>query len=46
MEIVKRRCRICGHMRKFVFGSERDLKKVCGDCWNWEAEDDALIYSN
>jgi len=35
MEFVKKRCLACGRIRKFVAGSERDKRSVCGECWDW-----------
>ena len=36
MEFVKKECRVCGKVKKFLKGSERDKLGICGDCWNWE----------
>ena len=33
MEIVKRRCKQCGELRKFVVGTQREINLVCGQCW-------------
>ena len=47
MEIIKKTCRICLSVRKFVAGSERDNQSICGECWNWfGVEKNAPIHSN
>lgn len=41
MEFVVKECIKCKLQRKFLKGSLRDIKSICGNCWNWEIEDDA-----
>ena len=38
MEIVKKKCSVCGKMRKFLKGTPRDKQNICGNCWDWEKE--------
>lgn len=35
-EIIKKTCNECKNMRKFLKGTERDIKNICGNCWDWE----------
>lgn len=38
MEFIEKKCSVCGNMRKFVKGTPRDKKNICGNCWDWEKE--------
>jgi len=33
--IYQKRCLVCGEIRKFQRGTERDKQGVCGNCWVW-----------
>ena len=35
-EIIIKKCKICGNMRKFVKDTPRDKQSICGNCWDWE----------
>lgn len=43
IELVKKKCKKCGNIRKFLKGTPRDKKSICGNCWDWEAEP-SLVY--
>lgn len=34
-QIYQKRCLVCGNIRKFMKGTERDRQSVCGNCWVW-----------
>ena len=38
MQIIKKKCSKCGNIRKFLEGTPRDKKNICGNCWDWENE--------
>lgn len=33
---VKHYCVKCGKLRKFLVGTPRAARKICGECWKWE----------
>lgn len=34
-QVYQKRCLVCGNIRKFQAGTERDKQSVCGNCWVW-----------
>jgi hypothetical protein len=42
MNIIKKKCKVCGNIRKFVVGTPRDEEDICGNCWDWEARPEFL----
>jgi len=38
LEIIKKKCKECENIRKFVKDSARDQEDICGNCWDWETE--------
>jgi hypothetical protein len=43
MQFVVKKCVKCNQERKFLKDSERDLKSICGECWDW-TETPLLVY--
>ena len=36
--LIEKVCSKCKNVRKFVVGTDRDKKNICGNCWDWEKE--------
>jgi len=36
MNFIIKECKICKKQRKFLKGTPRDKKSICGNCWDWE----------
>lgn len=43
MEFIEKECVICHKMRTFAKGTPRDLKSICGNCWDWENEPASVL---
>ena len=39
MQFISKICIKCGNVKKFLVGTERDLKSICGDCWDWNNQE-------
>jgi len=39
MILIEKACKQCGNLRKFAYGSPRDVESICGNCWKWKAID-------
>jgi len=35
MIFIKKKCKKCGEIRKFLKDSDRDKAGICGECWDW-----------
>ena len=35
VQLIKKVCRKCHRVRKFVKGTPRDEADICGECWEW-----------
>ena len=40
MKFVKIICVVCGKSRKAILGTQRHKQKVCGECWDWDSDED------
>ena len=38
LALVTKECTKCHKMRKFLVGTPRDEKSICGNCWDWSAD--------
>lgn len=38
MELISKKCKICGNKRRFLKGTPRDTQSICGNCWDWDKE--------
>ena len=32
---IKKKCKWCQKIRKFLVDSDRDKSNICGECWDW-----------
>ncbi len=38
MDVIAKNCYTCNEVKKFLIGTPRDKRNVCGNCWDWEKE--------
>jgi hypothetical protein len=38
MDLIVKTCNVCNELKKFLRGTPRDERNVCGNCWDWEKE--------
>ena len=43
MDFINHICKKCKKDRKFVKGSLRETKQICGECWDWNVSDDDYL---
>lgn len=42
MNFIKKECKKCKQIKKFLQGTERDKLSICGDCWDWNVKNNNL----
>ena len=44
--LIKKQCKKCGKIRKFLKGTQRDIEDLCGNCWDWDNDPQIVLLTS